>query len=132
MGGVNLTSMDTFRLVGSKMRDSIELRVQENPHRGIIGSIFKRMATNESLECCDKYENARDYFFGDKLKIMEGNPEELPCIKDCRSFESDNLTGAIGRRIICNSSKAKFARERDVDPEKGTSSKSTATAWRAS
>ena len=51
-----------------------------------------------------------DYFFGDKLKITEGNPEELPCVKDCRSFESDDLTGAIGRRIISNIRKPKFAR----------------------
>ena len=50
MGGVNLTSMDTFRLAGSKMHDSIELRVQEYPHQKIIGSIFKRMATSESPE----------------------------------------------------------------------------------
>ena len=50
MDGVNLTRMETFRLTRSKMHDSIELRVQEYPHRKIIGSIFQRMATNESLE----------------------------------------------------------------------------------
>ena len=119
MGGANLTIADTFRLAGSKMRDHIEIRVQEYPHRKIIVAIFKRMVTNESTERCGKYENARGYFFGDKLGIMEGNPEELPCVKGCRSSECDNLTGAIGRRIIRNSSKPKFARERDVSPTKG-------------
>ena len=113
--------MDNFRLAGSKMNDSIELRVQEYPRQKITGPIFKRMATNESLERCDKYENVRDYFFGDKLEIMDGNTEEPPppCIKDWLSFESDNLTGAIGRRTIWNIIKPKFVRERDVDPTKG-------------
>ena len=72
MGGVNLTSMDAFRLAGSKMHDSIELKIQEYQRQKIIGSIFKRVATNESPERCDKCENARGYFFGDKLKIMWG------------------------------------------------------------
>ena len=116
-------------MTGSKMRDSIELRVQEYPRRKIIGPIFKKMATNEANERCGKYENARGYFFGDKHKIMDGNAEDPPCVKGCRSFEIDDLTGAIGRRIICNSSKPKFARERDVGHIKGTSSKSTAVDW---
>ena len=119
MSGLNPTSMDTLRMAGSKMRDYIGIMVQEYTHRGIIDSIFMRMAANESPDRCGKYANAMDYFFGDKRKITDGNPVEIPCVKGCRSFESDNLTGAIGRRIICNSIHPKFVRERDVDPTKG-------------
>ena len=97
MGGVNLVGVGAFRLPVSKMRDAIELRVQEYPHRNILGNICKRMATNEAPERCDEYEKARGYVIGGKLVIMEGNPVELPKIKSLRSFGVDDLTGAIGR-----------------------------------
>ena len=119
MGGVNVTSVDTFRLDGSQMRDAVELRVQEYPNRQTLGTIFKKMTTNESPERCGKYANARDYFGGEKLKTMDGNPEDLPEIKSCRSFESDNITGAIGRRIIRNIRKPKFFRDRDGEKANG-------------
>ena len=92
MSGLNPTSMDTLRMAGSKMRDYIGIMVQEYTHRGIIDSIFMRMAANESPDRCGKYANAMDYFFGDKRKITDGNPVEIPCVKGCRSFESDNIT----------------------------------------
>ena len=63
--------------------------------------------------------NTGGYFLGEKLKITEGNPEELPQIKSCRAFGSDDLTVAIGRRVICNIRKPKFVRPREVDQGKG-------------
>ena len=78
------------------------------------------MATNDAIECCDKYENARDFRFGDKLKIMEGGPEDLPTIKAFnRSVEGYSLSGAIGMMAICSSINATFVRESDVGEKRG-------------
>ena len=75
------------------------------------------MATRESIESRDKYEDTMEFFFADRIKNMNGNHEALPRIKSPNgSVEGDALSGAIGRRALCNSRKETFVRDFD---EKG-------------